>query len=654
MKKTFALPLALLCACRLAVADPSTNQSATNTSATTTAPAATLSILPAEKLLPDDTLAMFTVPDFSKARDFYLNSPQGRLWNDPAMKDFKDKFIAQMSSGFIAPLEHELGIRFSDYSSLPQGQLTFAMIQNDWKGKDGQPALLLLLDVKDKTAQLKTNLDDLKKKWINAGKTIRTEKIRDVDFSVVVVSKADFIKAKKPGPMGPGLPEPMPIDAKDMPKWTVYVGQAGSLLIVGDSGKVIEKVLARMSGGSVNVLNDLAEFDADRALFHDAPAYGWVNTKSLTDIFVRSSETTDADAESNPFAFKADKILAGLGLNALKSVGFNCRFSNDGSEFNVMLSVPESRRAGLLKIIAGEPNNCNPPAFVPADVVKFQRWRFDGQKTWATLRKSIGDIFPAAIGVMDLTLNTIEADAKEKDPSFNLNKNLFGNLGGDIVTYEKLPKGGVAGSAPSIVLIGSPNPEQFADAMKRIFSVYSPQAGTPAEREFLGHKIYTITLPARPEPGSSTPPTARSLSYTCSSGYMAISTDGTMLEEYLRSAENPPKALRDTPGLTDATQKVVTSGTSLFGYSNERESMRVRIEAMRNSSNPTDPAAGFAPLLLMMGMNDVKGRDWMDPALLPPFEKISKYFYFTVYSGSTTPEAINFKIFVPMPPELKK
>ena len=40
----------------------------------------------AEKLLPDDTLVLFTVPDFAKLREVYKASPQSKFWNDPAMK----------------------------------------------------------------------------------------------------------------------------------------------------------------------------------------------------------------------------------------------------------------------------------------------------------------------------------------------------------------------------------------------------------------------------------------------------------------------------------------------------------------------------------------------------------------------------------------
>src|SRR5436309_2296468 len=84
-------------------------------------------IPPAEKILPSDTLFVLTIPDCAKMRTIYEKSPQSRFWNDAAMKPFRDKFIAQLKEQFIAPLERDLGVKFDDYSALPQGQLTLAI-----------------------------------------------------------------------------------------------------------------------------------------------------------------------------------------------------------------------------------------------------------------------------------------------------------------------------------------------------------------------------------------------------------------------------------------------------------------------------------------------------------------------------------------------
>src|SRR2546423_15591994 len=142
-----------------------------------------------EKLLPDETLGLITVPDCAKARAAYDANASSQLWRDPALRPFKDKLVNKINDEFIKPLERDLGVKFEDYRRLAQGQLTFAVLGNGWQGKeDPLPAWLLLIDAKDKSSQLKTNLADLRKKWADAGKKLKVEKIRDVEFTTLAIS----------------------------------------------------------------------------------------------------------------------------------------------------------------------------------------------------------------------------------------------------------------------------------------------------------------------------------------------------------------------------------------------------------------------------------------------------------------------------------
>ena len=131
-------------------------------------------IPPAENLLPSDTLLLITVPDFATLRAASKQSPQCLLWNDAAMKPFHDKFMAKLNEKFTAPLEHDLGLKVAGFADLLQGQLTLAVTVNGANGhEDVSPGLLLLLDARDKSDALKTNLATLQKKWAADGRTLR-------------------------------------------------------------------------------------------------------------------------------------------------------------------------------------------------------------------------------------------------------------------------------------------------------------------------------------------------------------------------------------------------------------------------------------------------------------------------------------------------
>jgi hypothetical protein len=618
-----------------------------------------------EKLLPDDTLLLLTAPDFTRLASVWRSLPQRQLWDDPAMKPFRDGFVSKWQEEFIQPLERELDLKCDNYSSLAQGQITFALTQNGWQGQDDQPlGVLFLLDTKDKSSQLKQNLADLRKKWADAGKKLRTEKIREVEFTILPLSSNDVPKTLRS--FFPSSPPTQELGDESQPKKPaphseLVIGQADSLLIIASSAKVAEKVLARLAGGSVPALGDQAAYQANhQALFRDAPAYAWVNLKALIDGWMRAAADKKENPDApNPFDFKPEKLLGALGFSGLKTLAFSFQNLGEGALLQFALSVPESSRQGLFKILAGEPKEFNPPSFVPASSAKFRRWRIDGQKAWTTLQKALGDLSPQGASFIDYVLDSANLRAREKDPGFDVRKNLLGNLGDDIVTYERAPRAGST-SGPGICLLGSPKPEVFVAALKGLL-VILPQGETVAEREFLGRKIYSVPLPSNglfPMGGGAAHSGPQTLHFAASSSYVALATDASTIEEYLRSGDSQAKALRELPGLTEAAQKVTGPGTSMFGYENDLETMRAAFETLRKvaaSPSASSNNAAASALLPAVGLGSTAPnvKDWCDFSLLPTFDKVAKYFSFSVYGGSASVDGLTFKMFAPVPPALK-
>jgi hypothetical protein len=619
----------------------------------------------AERLLPEDTLVLVTAPDFAKLSQVTGKSREAQLWNDPAMKPFKEKFLTKWNEDLVKPLEREWDIKIADYTALLQGQVTLAITRNGWKGHDDEePGVLVLVDAKDKSDQLKKNLAGLRKKWVAAGKTLKTEKIRDVEFQVLPLSSNDVPKTirnlfpksaeadQSSGDEKPGQ--------KGSKKDELVIGQVDSLLVVANNLKAAEAVVARAGRGSAPVLADFGPYQANhQALFRDTPLYAWINVKAFMNILLPVwSEKKEESDSPNPMDVAPEKILNALGLSALKTIAATVRKSNEGTLLELFFTVPEASRQGLFKILAGEAKESNPPPFVPADAVKFQRWRIDGRKAWATLQQVLADISPQAVNTLNFVLDSANTYAKEKDSGFDIRKNLIGNLGDDIISIEKRPRsesGDAATSGPSLVLVGSPNPEEFVAALKSILVFMNQQAG-PQEREFLGRKIYSvpISLPGRPAPASGKPPV---LNYGASGGYVALSTDAAMVEEYFRIHEgSQPKPLRELPGLSEAAQKVTGPGSSLFGYENDVEGMRTAIELLRKtfgSDKNSGSTAGVLPIMVSLGGAGKVFKEWFDFSLLPSFDKMSKYFNFSVYGGSATVDGLTFKMFTPVPPGLK-
>lgn len=601
-------------------------------------------IPPAANLLPADTFVFFTVPDCAALRAASKVSPQLMFWNDPAMKPFHDKFMDKLTEQYIAPLEKNLGVKLTDFIDLPQGQVSVGVTVNGSNGHDDiPPGLILLLDAKDKSELLKTNLAALTKKWTDAGRALRTEMIHGLNFTIVTLSTNDLTNI---------LPQRQPVSeigkqTKPASPVDIYFAQFQSLLVVANSPKVVEAVAAHLTGGSVPALADDPTFATDKlAQFRDSPTYyGWFNSAEFFSLISQSADGGN-DPNASPFAanFAAAKIIGVIGLGGLKSVGLALRESHEGSMLTVHLDAPEGARAGLLKILALPNKDANPPAFVPDNAVKFSRVRLDGKQTWAELQKIISAISPSGLSSLNSVIDLANASAQQKDPSFDLRNNLFGNLGDDIVSYQKSPAGdsiAAFSSPPALTLVAVNHPEQVIQALEVVASMVASQATAAPPRDFLGHKVYSIALRAQQTADGTAVPTTPLL-VSASSGYVAFSVDPGILEEFLRSADGKTKPLSQLPGLSDAEQHIGGANGGLFGYQNQADTMRTSFKLLKNASG-TD---------LTMKMFPLSFREWMDFTLLPDFDQVAKYFYISVYGASTTDDGINLKVFTPRPPQL--
>ena len=601
-------------------------------------------IPPAENLLPADTFVFFTIPDCDALRAASKVSPQLMFWNDPAMQPFRDKFMGKLTEQYIAPLERNLGVKVADFVDLPQGQVTVGVTVNGSNGHDdAPPGLVLLLDAKDKSDLLKKNLADLTKKWTDAGRPLRTQMIHGLTFTIVTLSTNDLanILPQRP-PVSEIGKEPKPAKTVD-----IYFTQFQSLLIVGNSPGVVESVAAHLTGGSLPALADDATFAADKlAQFRDSPTYyGWFNAGRFFSL-ISQGAGDDGDANASPFApnFGAAKIIGVIGLSGLKSASLALRESHEGSMLTVHLDAPESDRTGILKILALPAKDANPPAFVPDDAVKFTRIRLDGKQTWAELQKIIAAFSPNGLAYLNSAIDLANTSAQQKNPGFDLRNNLFGNLGDDIVSYEKSPVGdSLAAFAhpPGLTLLAVANPDQVIEAIEVIASMVASQEGAEPPRDFLGHKIYSIALRAQHAADGTAVPAAPLL-VSSSGGYVAFSVDPGILEEYLRSADGKTKPLNQLPGLADAEQQVGGANGGLFGYQNQRDTMRTSFKLLKNAGSSDLSMKMFPPAF----------REWMDFTLLPDFDQVAKYFYISVYGGNANDNGINVKVFTPRPPQL--
>ena len=172
---------------------------------------------------------------------------------------------------------------------------------------------------------------------------MRADKIRDVDFTTVIVDTDEFSKSlekivpgQKPSPSGD---EPK---AKKTVDWVI--GQSGSLLIVSDAPKDVEKVLALQSGAAVPSLAEQAAFTANAPMARGAQTFAWVNVKPIMATLARRPETK-AEGESLLGAPPSMERILNATVNQTGLLGFGGdRHNSYSTQFEGTASYLISKR----------------------------------------------------------------------------------------------------------------------------------------------------------------------------------------------------------------------------------------------------------------------------------------------------------------------
>jgi hypothetical protein len=521
---------------------------------------------------------------------------------------------------------------------------------------------VILIDSRDQSARLKALLEEGRARLATSGETVKTQRIGNVEFLVLTVEPPDPPEADDEGEEGDAADdEAAEADAEEavpaaaarrMPPQEFFLGQAGSLLVLGNSRLDLEKILTLRTGGAVMALAESTSFmpDFDSTL-RGATLYAWINLETIVDAARQSLPGAEAGL---PMGLSPARIVTALGFGGLRTLSVAASIRGDGTATEAKLRIPEMDRRGLFRILSFAAKESAPPTFVPADALSFSRTRIDLQKAWNTLEAMVLDIAPQLGGMLKLSIDAI---GKDKDPGFDFRRQFVANLGDDIIGWQSAPPSGAAAvTPPELVLISSPKPDELAGALKLLMGMVPPDVATLEETEVAGKTVRSMSMPmGLPLPDQPAPP-MQTIAFAGANGYLAVATDLELLKQFLQSADAGSGNLLAKPGLRAAAEKVGGLGTGMFGFSNDRESARSVWNAL---TTPGGAASNPNALLLQQFLSASKMAgeegglaEWIDLSLLPPFEKVEKYFHYSVFAGTAGKEAFHLRYYAPKPPEL--
>ena len=621
---------------------------------------------PAQEFLPADTLAVVSLPGVPAARSAWQGSNLGRLWADPAMTEFRQRFEGAFRDKWLAGLERESGLAPGELAAMTHGQATLAVMPPlpPGPGADGPGAhWLLVLDTRDGSAALAQALEKARARLsTNAPAAATTRQFGEHRFTRLTLDLQATTHAvsKTPAARAEALED------EDL-RWEVCFGQVGSAFVAGPSWEVISNAIPRL------VVTNAATGLAGQASFarlwgstlKDRPAWLYVDVAAVYRRLAPSLE--GVFGMLSLLGADPAKVVPATGLASIQAVGGAIHATEAGMATDLFVEVPVAGRAGLTQVMQILPKDAGLPEGIPDGVGSFQRWRIDGAAGWKALESSLKRISPQ---LGDLARITVESAGQVFDPNFNLQRDLVGNLGDDFITFTLPPTGTnllQLSRSGRVQMVGSPNPARLTSGWKALEALVHMQAGALEFSERTGaggRKVMVATVAAKGGPQNA-------FQMVQASNHVVIASDAPAMDAYLAaasgrratstnaatspstgapSATNAPAVVPPSPaaipGWAEAVAGVGGTGRGLFGFSQPRLELRPTWEALRT----TDSLAGVMPAGTTSLETVQAVESWADFRRLPPFDSIARYWTLQAFSGSTDADGFRFRWFSPKAP----
>ena len=586
-----------------------------------------------ETLVPEDAFAVFTIPHFPDAKEAFWSEPYVRLFQDAAMENFTKQIQSAWETFVIRGMEEQWNVRLDDYAGLLNGQITLALFldANPTKPRPDFD-VLLALDSGAKSAQLKTRLTDFRKQFSDAGWTLRA----------MTFPKGTFHQLR--------WNDESKSEGAALPLHKVVFGQAGSLFLASTKVSLIERALsnAGKDADSASLSRQPAFRRIHSRRLRQSYAYGWLNFAKLYKIIEGQVRNLDRQLAENPMIPPPSKMLQSLGLNELQSLSLHLRQLEGGSLMEFAMAVPKKDRQGLFEWIDLAEKDCSPPLRVPADVANFSRVRLNLGQLWENLEESVAELSPILGGMMNAMLRETEQGL-----GFNIREDIFGNLGDDLIVIGFSPRSSRLEdliSAPTLTLLGSPNPKALAQTLVKATGLIPSEENPLSKKEFQGKTIYSFAIPGLPFMEIEQPGADVGIHMAVDENYLIFSMDEQTLKNYLRPPSETHRPLRNMPGLKQATVALGPEKLTSFRYDNPAKVIGMFWELARKNPN------FLAEILPSTADFDIRespfGAEFL--SALPPFEQVAKYFHFSVSGGNSDAHFINYRLFMPTPPQLRQ
>ncbi len=297
--------------------------------------------------LPENVYFLISVPNVTKTKESFSKTKLGQLFADPAFKPFLEQFdskIEELKSKF----EEEMELPIADFLSIPQGEITLAVMKPPRSSLAG----VVMLGYGDSEKIVQDLLAKLEEEMIDKG----AEKVTNTETSVEIYAYH--------------FPES---DAPLQAEFTYFMKD--KTLVMASSMAAAKSIVQRWDGSSDDTF---AQEESWKKVLEACKVPGeadylvYVNPIDLLRIGIASGGQATAPAQM------VLGFLPVLGLDGLKGVGALAEFdTKDLDSVGKSLIILTQPTTGIINMFKLEKSDLSPGDWVPANAYAYTAFDWD-------------------------------------------------------------------------------------------------------------------------------------------------------------------------------------------------------------------------------------------------------------------------------------
>ena len=391
-----------------------------------------------ELLLPETTVALVQVPNFRDALEKMKETSTGRMFADESIAPLVDGLWEEAETSY-GDVKEEVGIEFSDLTSLPDGEMVFAVIAP----RRQNPEYLVMMELNEE--------DGVLDRVIERGREILPQEVApagDIDGEGEAEPVVEEVEEATPNEDGFEL-ESFVTDGRK-----VHFFRHKSTLVACTSLSELEDLIDRWMGREVEKTRPLASNRKFVTIMKRCE--GTNDLEPEFRFFVDPIAVAKSSTRGNTSARFAINMLPLLGFDSLSAIGGTMFLDEEDYESivhgHVLLTNP---RSGIFAMLAFRPTEYAPEEFVPQAVTNQAMVSMDAPKAYAELTKIVdGFVEPGYFEkIVDDNVNT--------EFGLNLKEDIIDSIDGRITWFQWIEEPAMVNSTRSAIAIRLKDAEKF-------------------------------------------------------------------------------------------------------------------------------------------------------------------------------------------------